>query len=199
MKRTILCLMLLLWASAYATAQEQEPVQEENYNPPVDESQLTFELEDTAQDNLDTENVEVPTLGFRDFIRVFLFLGLIIAIIYLFFWVLKRVSGRGESSGEFVEVLASQVLRNDQTLYLIEVGEQVLLLGGGSNQLSLITEITDKDTLNQLKLKASQAQAGQGNSFMKFLQNQLTPPKKSEDNPMDLSALDRQKDRLRDL
>lgn len=198
MKRNILFLLLMLWASAFAIAQEQEP-EDESYSPPVDETQLTFELEDTAQDELDTENVEIPTLGFRDFIRVFLFLGLVIAVIYLFFWVLRRLSGRGENKGEFVEVLASQVLRNDQTLYLVEVGEQVLLLGGGSGQLSLITEITNEDTLNQLKLKASQSQAGQGASFMTFLQNQFQNPKKNVDKAMDLSSLDRQKERLREL
>jgi len=198
MKRNILILLLMLWASAFAIAQEQE-TEGDSYSPPVDETQLTFDLNDNAQDELDTENVEVPTLGFRDFIRVFLFLGLIIGIIYLFFWILKRLSGRGENKGEFVEVLASQVLRNDQTLYLVEVGEQVLLLGGGSGQLSLITEITNEDTLNQLKLKASQAQAGQGNSFMNFLQNQFQKPEQHTQKPIDLSSLDRQKERLRDL
>jgi len=193
MKRLIWILALAAVLALKLTAQDTEP------ESPIDESQLTFNFEDTTQAE-DAEEVAIPALGFRDFVRMFLFLGVVIGVILLFFWLLRRLTGRSDNPQDIVNVLATQALRNDQVLYLVEVGEQVMLLGGGSGNLSLITEIENQETLDMLRLKASQEQAGRGNSFSQFLNGMLKVPKKdNSSNDINLSSLDDKKKRLRDL
>ncbi len=181
-------LTALLLSAQETGTEEPEPTGD------IDETTLTFDL-DTQDQEPQALDVEIPTLGFGDFLRMFLFLGLVIAVIYLFFWMLRRISGKGASADqEIIKLLATQQLRNDHTIYLVEVGNQMLLLGGGSNQLSLITEITDKETVDELKLKSSQGEKGQGYSFQNLLGGAF-----SGKNSLNLGFMNKQKDRLKKL
>ena len=193
MKRIFL---LLLLGGTVLLAQEQTGDPPEG-GTPIDETTLPLNFAQADQGDGD-QNVSVPSVGFGDFLRIFLFLGLVILLIYLFFFFLKKLSGRETNPQDLVTVLASQNLRNDQVLYLVEVGQQVLLLGGGSGHLSLISEITDKETLDDLKLRASRDQTGKGGTFLSFLQGRS---RKSDAGGVSLNLpfLQKQKDRLKKL
>ena len=150
------------------TAAAQEPASEDNtgqdsQTAPAetaaspDESTLNLNLpeETPAGENGDPEIPTVPAPGLGDFLRMILFLGLVIAAIYLFFYFLKRLSGRTAAESGLIRLLGSRSLKGEASVHLVEIGNQTFLVGSGS--ANLISEITDKETLDGPKLELAAA------------------------------------------
>ena len=132
----------------------------DNSQPP-DERSLVLG-DESAQEN---PGITVSPFGIWDLLRMILVLGVVVGVIYLVFFVLKR-TGKGKvGSSEAIRIIGSQSLPGNRYIYLIEVGGQVFLVGSGSDSVSLISEITDRETVDALVLKAGEEQTGSGRSF----------------------------------
>lgn len=108
--------------------------------------------------------------GIWDFIRMILVLVLVIALIYGFFYLLKKLSAPKDGGLDLVRVLETRNLSGNRNLHLVEVGNQILLVGSSENGVTLISEVTDKETVDGIKLRESEAaSAVPGKNFADLL------------------------------
>lgn len=134
---------------------------------PVDERELTFGAEEDEQAGAQPGSID--SFGVWDFARMIIVLGVVIAAIYLVFFLLKRASGGRLENSPMIRVLGSHALPGNKALHLVEVGRQVFLVGVGDDSLSLISEISDQESLDELRLKASTTTAQTRGSFADML------------------------------
>jgi flagellar protein FliO/FliZ len=134
---------------------------------PVDERELTFGEEEEAEEG--AQPVNIDSFGVWDFVRMVVVLGIVIAAIYLVFYLLKRASGGRLENSPMIRVLGSHGLPGNKALHLVEVGRQVFLIGVGDDAISFISEISDQESLDELRLKTSTSTGDTRGSFADML------------------------------
>jgi len=158
------------------------------------------------------EPVELPGIGFGDFLRVILVLGIVIALIYGFIWLLRKFSAVKAGGDSTIQLLSSRALKSDTTLYLIEAGSRIFLIGSSGNSLNLISEIDDKDSINEIRLQTLKAPDTPHGGFARLIRSHfgfLSPnagkPTQEEDESVQnesidsVSFLQKQRERLKNL
>lgn len=104
-----------------------------------------------------------------DFIRMVLILGAVVAVIYIIFFLLKRSGNPKFQDTRLIKVLSSKTLSGSRTLHLVEVGNQIFLVGASESTINLVSEIVDKETLDGLRLQAESADSGERKNFGEVL------------------------------
>jgi flagellar biosynthetic protein FliO len=98
----------------------------------------------------DPEKAPVPTssdggnvLTWQAWVQMILALALVVALIFLLRWVLKRFGMRPAPSGAAgeLDVLQRRDLDSRHQLYLVRLGEEVLLIGAGPQGLRRLGEL----------------------------------------------------------
>jgi flagellar biogenesis protein FliO len=121
------------------------------------------------------EETPQPLPGFfSTFFRMILALGLTIGLLYLMVWGLKILwEKRGFSGvsdeGKPLKVLASVYLAPRKTIYLVDVGNRILIVASGNEEVRTLDVITDKTEVEALKKACHQ---GFPDVFGKFLNRQ---------------------------
>ncbi len=105
---------------------------------------------------------QVQSLGVWNFVQMFLVLALVVAGIYLLFYFLKRAGGPRSQETELITVLASRALQPNRSIHLIDVGGNIFLIGSSEASVSLVAAIEDKESIDEIRLKASQASSVTG-------------------------------------
>ncbi len=139
----------------------------------IDEKTLLFEEDDPGQQAQPEERLNAFTAW--DFIRMLLILAAVIGVIYLVFFFLKRSGRNRYQDNELFSVVGSQVLNGNKSIHIVEVGNQYFLVGAGENTVSLISEITDKESIDGLKLQLSNKTAEQRKSFKDVIFGMFRP------------------------
>jgi flagellar protein FliO/FliZ len=121
----------------------------------VDESELRLDGGGTP-DGAETDTGGMPTLGFWDFARMILVLAGVVGAIYLLFYLLKRTAAGRNSSSAYIKHIGSLTLPGNKWVHLVDVGEQMFLVGASDNGLNLISEITDQETRDEIRVKHAQ-------------------------------------------
>ncbi|NBF40934.1 MAG: hypothetical protein GVY14_11005 [Spirochaetes bacterium] len=160
----MVCLLPLALAQSGETGESADTATSED--EPVDERSLTFG--DDAGENGGEAGVQPGSLnsfGVWDFVRMVIVLGIVIGIIYVVFYLLKRASGGRFENSPMIRVLGSHGLPGNKALHLVEVGRQVFLIGVGDDSITLVSEISDQESLDELRLKASTTATERGGNF----------------------------------
>ena len=110
-----------------------------------------------------------PLVSSWDFVRMLLILAAVVGVIYLLFFLLKRGFRRQLPQNDLIRVLGSRSLSGNRALHLVAMGRSVYLVGAAENGISLIAEIKDQETLDQIRLDSSQGMPPQG--FAQFFQS----------------------------
>lgn len=174
---------------------------------PVDETQFTLDLPengDTAAGaNDDNAPVRVPGLKAVDFLKMLFFLGLMILLIYGFFLLLRKLSGRNVRQSELITIRGSRLLKGDAALHIVEIGPQMFVIGTAGQSVSLVTEITDKETMDGIRLAAPAPETGAAADFLHKLTARLRSPApvRSPEESAEEGAefIKKQRDRLKGL
>ena len=95
--------------------------------------------------------------SFWDYLSMVLGLGVVVVIIVVIFYAIKKGVNKKIVENELIKVLGSKIITGNKVLHLIEVGNDVYLIGSSNEAISLISEVSDKQTKDIIKLKASQA------------------------------------------
>jgi len=96
--------------------------------------------------------------------------GVLIVTAYLF----KRIMGRGGgeiTNREVIKILSSRYLGPKSSIMLVDVLGQVMVIGLSGGTISLLTEIMDPGSIEQLK--DIRGQRGKGASFSDHLKGYL--------------------------
>ncbi|TVR57119.1 MAG: hypothetical protein EA426_12855 [Spirochaetaceae bacterium] len=123
-------------------------------------------------------------------------LGIVIVVIYLFFNILKRSTVGRVNSGESIRMLGSRALAGNKSLHVVQVGNHVYLVGAGESAVSLISEITDQETLDELRLTPEETAPAARRSFPEMLGSVLRP---AGNGAGSFDFMHRQRERLRKM
>jgi len=98
-----------------------------------------------------------PLVSSWDFVRMLLILAAVVGVIYLLFWLFKRGFRRQLPQNDLIRVLGSRSLAGNRALHLVGLGRSVFLVGAAEGGISLIAEVKDPETLDQIRLDSSAA------------------------------------------
>ncbi len=110
-----------------------------------------------------------------DFITMILGLLVVVAIIYVIFWFLKKRMRGKIVENELIKILGSRVIAGTKSLHLVEVGGAIYLVGSANDSLTLISEITAKEAKDSIRLAASQAPGPARPRFVDALASMFKP------------------------
>lgn len=165
----------------------------------VDETTLLINTNDTP--GQDIPEVSPSAIGISDLVRTVVVLLLVIGAIYLVMYLLRRFSASTVDGSSLIKVVGSKGLMKDSAVHLLEVGNQVFLVGTGNSSVNLISEITDQETIDNIRLNLSEGN-GQTTSFSQRIASNLGigRSKPTERKISDAEGFIRsQRERLKDL
>jgi flagellar protein FliO/FliZ len=128
-----------------------------------------LEIRDTGSPQVELEG-GLTQFSFWDFLRMFLVLGLVIGAIYGIFFVLKRMGNPQFQGNSLISLVSTQNLQSNRALHLVEVGNEVFLIGSSEGGVELVGRIEDRETLDQIRLYRSEMMAG-GRSFQNSIRD----------------------------
>ena len=134
-----------------------------------------------------------------DFVRMLLILAAVVGVIYFLFWLLRRGAGKKVQENDLIRVLGSRSLAGSRALHLVEVGSSVYLVGASDGGVELIAEITDKDSLDSVRLKAAEQPAASRRPFQQILSEIFKPAKRPFSVGEGIGILKGQRNRLKKL
>ena len=103
------------------------------------------------------------------YVQMVLILALVIGMIVGFLWFLRRLSGQGKGGDAPIRVLHTQGLGGSRTLQVVEVADEVLLLGVADGGIQLLKDLTGTETGDAFRLRASRTPASGGKGFSDLL------------------------------
>ncbi|NIZ47007.1 flagellar biosynthetic protein FliO [Entomospira nematocerorum] len=166
LSKIIFILTVLFMSGLFSFAQEDIGINNQ------DESTL---LLDTQSDN---ELTVTPSqsIGFVGFLQAFLSLLFVLGLIYITIFFLKKFSGKQGSESSQIQILETQTLKSGALISIVDIAGKIFILGVGDN-ITPIAEITDKESIDTLRLSQSHKTTTQPERFMTLLQSRF---KKSE-------------------
>lgn len=199
-KKIFFVLLILITAAGVVYAQDQN--QDKNTRNSVspanvlpDEQTLSV---DTTEGNTPNLANNISSFTLWDVLRMVLVLGAVLGVIYLLFYLLKKASRPVKDSGSLIDLLATRNLTNSSAVHLVKVGSQIFLVGAGDTGVRLVSEITDKETLDRIALEESE-DAG-SRSFTEVLRGVFKGERSSSSKILTgKSFIREQKNRLKNL
>jgi flagellar protein FliO/FliZ len=147
-----------------------------------------------------TQQEQFTGVTIWDFVRMILILAGVVGAIYALFYFLKKSATPRNLESDLVRVLDYKMLIGNKAVHLVELGTHIYLLSSAESSVSLISEITDKETLDKIRLEVSQrpnlVQPKFAQVLSKLLGNKETPSLTVNDT---FSFMKKQKDRLKKL
>ena len=140
-----------------------------------------------------------PGVSTWDFLRMILILACVIGVIYLLFWLLRRGTGRRIQENDLIHVLGSRGLSGSRSLHLVEVGTSIYLVGSSDGGVGLIAEITEKESLDAVRLKAAEQSPAGRRTFQQTLSEIFRPAKSPFTIGEGIGFLKGQRERLKKL
>ncbi|MDR2798104.1 MAG: flagellar biosynthetic protein FliO [Treponema sp.] len=95
-------------------------------------------------------------------LRMILVLALAAGAIYGVVFFLKRISRPPDQKDPYLKVLAGVHLGSNRFVHVVSLGSQAWLVGASEGGVSLIAEITDRETIDAMLLDASRKHAEPG-------------------------------------
>lgn len=108
-------------------------------------------------------------------------LGIVLGGLLLVFYFMKRYLKRdvGGSSGQLIQVIASQYIGIKKNIALVKVPGTILVVGVSNDKISMLTKIEDKEIIEAIQQEAS----GISPSFSDHLQRLTARFKSAKNGP----------------
>ncbi|WP_319561863.1 flagellar biosynthetic protein FliO [Marispirochaeta sp.] len=200
MKKNVLAFLLLAALVGSLTAQEAE-TETERSEVPITEESIIFGDTETSENNT-TEALEPGgNLTIWSFVSMVLVLAGVVAAIYGLFFLLKRMAGRGYPDNDLIRILSTKSLSSTRSVHLISLGGRFLLVGSAENSVSLITEIDDKESRDEIDVFLAREDSSTKKSFKQLIGGLLSGGEESGDDSVSSSAhfLKNQGQRMKNL
>jgi flagellar protein FliO/FliZ len=140
-----------------------------------------------------------PGVSTWDFVRMILILACVIVVIYVLFWLLRKGTGRKIQENDLIRVLGSRGLSGNRSLHLVEVGSGIYLVGSSDGGVHLIAEITEKESLDAVRLKAAEEAPAGRRTFQQTLSEIFRPARRPFTIGDSIGFLKGQRERLKKL
>lgn len=155
---------------------------DESSNAKEGDAYLTSALQRERNDEGVLNDLKLPNV-FEVIMRFLFSLLLIIGFIFGAALLYKKYFGGRYLVGrenEAIKVLAHRYLDPKKSLYLVEVGQKILVIGTGADELHLITEITDPDGVRSVyKILEMKSEVFKTRDFKSVLSGVTKPDKRT--------------------
>ena len=108
-------------------------------------------------------------------IKTFSTLAIMLAVILIGFYLVKRFWPKGSgfmSAHQWVRVITATSIAPKKMISLVEVGDEILVLGLTDGHISLLTKVTDEQMIHSLR--ASQGKKNVGSPFYQQFKGLIT-------------------------
>jgi flagellar protein FliO/FliZ len=150
------------------------------------------------------------------FIKMLLVLGIFAGGFYYFYRFVTKKAGVNIFGSDAVRVLSVVPLGQNKFLQVVDLAGKVLVVGVSDSAVSLITEITEKDQIDRIRILSTRTPPPQGGAggfqdqvmgeigkiigrVKEFRRRDRGSRVEVVDNPADIEYLRRQRDRLKDM
>ncbi len=116
-----------------------------------------------------------PLVSAWDFLRMVLVLAVVVGLIYGLFHLLKRGQGRRVIENQRIRLIGSRTLSGNRSLHLVQVGASIFLVGSAEGGVTLISELKDKETIDQVRLEDAREATPSARSFASVLAGLFRP------------------------
>jgi len=149
--------------------------QQTNVQPPIEETELIIPDEDSPALPQTGNQIErnLGNFSFWDFLRMVLILVFVIACIYGLFFILKKAGSQKFKEDDLINIISSKSITAGKTMHIVEVGNHIMVVGAADNSISTLFEITDKETIDNIRLRKAEVKRPAENSFQQYLYNML--------------------------
>ena len=169
----MLFVILVTAISAWAQSSDSSNSTTDDITPRPLETEIFLEESPVAAEEAAPGETALPGVGFGDFLRVILVLGIVIVLIYALVWLLRKFSGVKVEGGDVIRLLSTRPLKGDSALHLVEIGNHVFLVGSSSGSVNLISEIDDQETIDDIHLNAAKVPAAVSGGFAKLFRDKF--------------------------
>lgn len=129
--------------------------QEAETSSVIDESQI--QIATTSPNEADILlNSGTTSSSLWVFIRMILVLAIVIAIIYLFFKLLKKNGDASDTGDQFLRRVASVSVAPGKSVQVVTLIDEAFLIGVSDNSVNLISKVEDKELVQAMNLYADQ-------------------------------------------
>ena len=108
--------------------------------------------------NIDAPLADAATLAQPDLyssaIKTFSVLALMLAVILVCFYVVKRFWPKGSgllNADRLIRVITTSPIAHKKMISVVEVGEEILVLGLTDSHITMLTKVTDEQIIHRLK------------------------------------------------
>lgn len=112
-------------------------------------------------------------------VRIVVVLALVCGGIYGVVYLLKKTSRMDVSSDKFLKSVATLALAPNRSVQVVMAGNQAFLVGITEKNISLISEITDKELIDAMNLESDKKSPVPGGNFAALITN-LIPSKQKK-------------------
>ena len=148
-----------------------------------------------------------------DIIKAILILGIMVGAFYYFFKFITKKTGLQVHGEGIVKTLAVVPVAQNKYIQVVDLAGRILVLGIADSGINLITEVTDRDEIDRIRLASSHSKSVPEGGFQEYIRQQVGKvvdkinEKKGgghgnmlhEDGGVDLDYLKMQKSRLKNL
>lgn len=199
----IIIAMLVLFVQSGMFLYAQETNETGLNQVPAQVNEEDLKIQDTQSPQVQLEE-GLNTFTVWDFLRMVLVLGGVIAAIYGVFFLLKRAGNPKSMPNDLINVLSTQNLQGNRSLHLIQVGNEIYLVGSAEGGVQLISKIEDGETIDQIRLFRSEMAAAGGTSFQQalrgiFMKNESSGPASRDSVQGSALFLQKQRERLKNM
>lgn len=166
----------------------------------VDETTLVINTPETVGETGGALNVQA--IGLADLVKTIVVLLFVIAAIYGVMFILRKFSTNTIDGSSLIKIVGSKGLMKDSAVHLLEVGNQVFLVGSGSSSVNLISEITDRETIDNIRLNMSSGNSKVKKNFSGLISGYLGNSRKKNTEEKIKNTEDflrKQRNKLKDL
>ena len=128
-------------------AQEEE-IHEDGQQ--IDERSLP--IGDESDDAGESSNA----IGFGDIVRLIVVLLVVVGIIYGIYAFLRRASRSQFQTSDLLRIVGSLSLGGSRAMHIVEIARNYYIVGSGDQGITLISEITDKETVDLIRAHTKQ-------------------------------------------
>ena len=152
----------------------QAPAADAGTDEYLSQDETLFTFSDSSEEGgTDDASAPVAAFGLGDLLRMVLVLGAVLAAIYGLFWIIRKRRGGRVPQGSILQIKDQVSLGGTRALYLIGLGDRVFMVGATDSSMNLMTEIDDKESLNEIRITSSRRSETVGQNFSAMLSGLL--------------------------
>ncbi len=172
-KLLIQIIIISLFIANPVFSQQKKQVKQNTESINEQEMKIAEDEEPARQTENTGPEKKLGTFTFWDFLRMILILAFVILCIYGFFYILKKAGNQKFEENDFINIISSKAVSPNKSIHIVEIGNQVIVIGSSDNGISMLTEITDKETVDRIRLYKGEIKKPAENSFYKYLMDTL--------------------------